>query len=137
MKELTESPWTNVTTKYPVRGKVTGKVTKLMDFGAFVQLEPGIEGLVHISELAHHRVFRVSDVVAEGQEVEAQIMSVDAEKQRIGLSIKAVAARPEPKKTESEPEEEEAPPPPVRKSNVPLKGGIGRSSGGDQFGLKW
>jgi predicted RNA-binding protein with RPS1 domain len=138
MKELTESPWTNVASKYPARTKVTGKVSKLMDFGAFVQLEPGVEGLVHISELAHHRVFRVSDVVSEGQEVEAQVMSVDADKQRISLSIKAVAPRPEPaKKAEAIQPEEEAPPPPVRKSKVPLKGGIGRTSGGDHFGLKW
>jgi small subunit ribosomal protein S1 len=137
MKELTESPWANVAAKYPVRSKVTGTVSKIMDFGAFVQLEPGVEGLVHISELAHQRVFRVGDIVSEGQEVEAQVMSVDPEKQRIGLSIKAVMARPEPaKKAEPEVEEPEAPPP-RRTSNVPLKGGIGRSSGGDQFGLKW
>ena len=137
MRELTESPWTDVAAKYPVRGKVTGTVSKVMEFGAFVQLEPGIEGMVHISELAHQRVWRVSDVVSEGQEVEAMVLSVDAEKQRIGLSIKAVMLRPEPAKKAAAEQEEEAPPPPVRKSNKPLKGGIGRSSGGEGTGLNW
>ncbi len=61
-----------------------------MDFGAFVKLEPGVEGLIHVSELAHGRVFRASDVVSEGQEVEVKVLSVDAEKQRIGLSLKAL-----------------------------------------------
>jgi ribosomal protein S1 len=138
MKELTASPWTNVAARYPVKSTVTGTVSKIMDFGAFVQLEPGVEGLVHISELAHHRVFRVGDIVREGQEVEAQVMSVDEEKQRIGLSMKAVAARPEPaKKAEPEPEEASVPAGPRKERKTPLKGGIGRGSGGESFGLKW
>ena len=66
-----------------------------MDFGAFVKLEPGVEGLIHISELGHGRVFRTSDVVSEGQEVEVKILSVDTEKQRISLSLKALLAAPE------------------------------------------
>ena len=65
-----------------------------MDFGAFVKLEPGVEGLIHISELAHGRVFRPSDVLSEGQEVEVKVLSVDAEKQRISLSLKALLDRP-------------------------------------------
>ena len=74
-----ENPWTNVTTKYPVTARVTGKRSKLTDFGAFVRLEPGVEGLIHISQLAHGRVFRASDVVSEGQEVEVKVLSVDPE----------------------------------------------------------
>ena len=69
-----------------------------MEFGAFVQLEPGIEGLVHISELAHQRVFRVTDIVKEGDAVDVKVQSVDADQQRIGLSMKALAARPGPVK---------------------------------------
>ena len=69
--------------------RATGKVSRLMDFGAFVKLEPGVEGLIHISELGHGRVFRASDVVSEGQEVEVKILSVDEENQR----IKATADR--------------------------------------------
>lgn len=138
MKELTESPWANVASKYPVRGKATGKVSKIMEFGAFVELEPGIEGLVHISEVAHQRVWRASDIVSEGQEVDVIVLSVDEEKQRISLSIKAAQAKPvKETKKEEEPLEDDTPPPPLKPSKVPLKGGIGRGSGGDQFGLKW
>jgi predicted RNA-binding protein with RPS1 domain len=136
-RELTESPWSKAAGKYPPRTQVTGTVSKLMDFGAFVQLEPGIEGLVHISELSHKRVWRASDVVSEGQEVEVQVLSVDQEAQRISLSIKALQARSEPaKKAEPEPEEPQAPAF-APKHKGPLKGGLGRGSGGDQFGLKW
>ncbi|MBI2826247.1 MAG: S1 RNA-binding domain-containing protein [Planctomycetia bacterium] len=139
LRDLTENPWTSVATKYPVTSTIRGTVSKIMEFGAFVQLEPGVEGLVHISELSHQRVWRVSDVLAEGDTVDAKVLSVDPEQQRIGLSMKALAARPAPvKKAESEPDEtEEAPPPPPTKRNTPLKGGLGSGSGGDRFGLKW
>lgn len=140
-RDLFESPWANAATKYPVTTKVTGKVSKIMDFGAFVKLEPGIEGLVHISELSHKRVFRVSDVVKEGQEIETKILSVDVENQRISLSMKALEARPEPPKKpdapEPEPEAEAPPPPPRKERKVPLQGGLGRSPMGEKFGLKW
>jgi len=117
---------------------VRGKVTKIMDFGAFVELEPGIEGLVHISELSHGRVFRVRDVVQEGDTIEAKILAIDPEEQRISLSMKAIQARPEPKRAEREeelPEEPAAPLPPSRHKN--LQGGIQRPAGGEKFGLKW
>ena len=78
-----------------------GKVTKLMEFGAFVELEPGVEGLVHISELSHKRVWRASDVVHEGDEIEVLVLSVDAEAQRISLSMQALS-KPEPTKQEKE-----------------------------------
>lgn len=138
MKELTESPWTNVSHKYPVRSTVEGTVSKIMEFGAFVQLEPGVEGLVHISELSHQRVWRVGDVVTEGQQVEAMVTSVDEEKQRIGLSIKAIQAKPvTAKKEDAPPEEPDVPPPPVKERKVPLKGGLGKSTGGEGIGLNW
>ena len=138
-RDLTENPWSKVATKYIVGGVVQATVSRIMEFGAFVRLEPGVEGLVHISEIAHGRVFRVSDFLQEGQLVEAKIQSVDVENQRIGLSIRALMAKPVPiKKEEPElPPEPATPPPPVRVSKVPLKGGIGRKTGGEQFGLKW
>ena len=137
-RDLAENPWTDVTQKYPVTSRVKGTVSRIMDFGAFVKLEPGIEGLVHISELAHRRVFRTGDIVQEGQEVEAKVLSVDPEAQRISLSLKALESRPMPaaKQQEPEPEEPETPPPPRKERKTPLKGGLGRSSG-EQFGLKW
>jgi small subunit ribosomal protein S1 len=109
-----------------------------MEFGAFVRLEPGIEGLIHISELSHRRVFRVSDVLQEGQQVEVLVLSVDATGQRISLSLKALEARPTTApKPEDETPEAEAPAPRSRQHQASLKGGIGGNSGGDKFGLKW
>ncbi|MEM8866460.1 MAG: S1 RNA-binding domain-containing protein, partial [Planctomycetota bacterium] len=93
-RESAENPWDGVDAKYPIGAKVTGTVSKIMDFGAFVKLEPGVEGLIHISELAHARVHRTSDIVSEGQQVEVKVLSVDLNKQRIGLSLKALMAAP-------------------------------------------
>lgn len=138
-REMTDSPWTHAAAKYPVNSVVQGTVTKIMEFGAFVQLEPGIEGLVHISELSSKRVWRATDVVQPGQEIEAIVLAIDAEAQRISLSMKLLAKRAEPeKKPEPEPAEPAPAPRDVRAKPVaPLKGGLGRSAGGDQFGLKW
>ena len=105
-----------------------------MDFGAFVRLEPGIEGLIHISELSHRRVFRAGDVLQEGQQVEVLVLSVDAQQQRISLSLKApgspTARRPPSRKTKRT--EAEAPPRLRAGEQTALKGGIGGNSGGDQ-----
>jgi small subunit ribosomal protein S1 len=103
---------------------IDGTVTRLMDFGAFVEIEPGIEGLIHISELARQRVRRVSDIVQVGQKVQARILSIDPEHQRISLSLKEAVQEPEA--TEEEPAEE-APAEPVkpRIKNPNLRGGIG------------
>ncbi|MEX0713163.1 MAG: S1 RNA-binding domain-containing protein [Pirellulales bacterium] len=137
LRDLTENPWTTAAQRYPVTSTVAGTVTKIMEFGAFVELEPGIEGLVHISELAHGRVWRAGDVVKEGQQVEAKVLSVDVEQQRIGLSMKALMARAEPAKKPEPEVEEPAAASQSPKRQAPLKGGTGRASGGDQFGLKW
>ena len=89
LKQLTASPWDNITEKYHVGQVVTGKVTRVMDFGAFVELEPAVEGLIHISELAPQRVRRVIDVVRPDQEVQVMIQEVNPEQRRISLSLKA------------------------------------------------
>jgi len=137
-RESWENPWESAERKYTPKSKVTGTVSKLTDFGAFVKLEPGIEGLVHISELAHRRVFRASDVVKEGQEVEVLVLSLDKEQQRISLSLKALESRPEPAKKNDDEIEEAVPSPPIeRKHKGPLKGGVSGPSGGEKFGLKW
>ena len=120
---------------------MNGTVSRLMDFGAFVKLERGVEGLVHVSEISYNRVWRPSDVLSEGQEVEVKVLSVDAEKQRISLSLKALMDRPvkagkEQVADEDMPLPADAPKAP-RKSNQPLKGGIGGPSGGEKFGLNW
>jgi small subunit ribosomal protein S1 len=93
-----------------------------MDFGAFVELEPGVEGLIHITELAQGRVRRVADIVQPGQEVEVRILKIEPEARKLALSL-----RPLPKAAKPEPEEEEddTPPPPPVVRKVPLKGGLG------------
>jgi small subunit ribosomal protein S1 len=140
-REAGENPWQNVASKFPVGSRVTGPVSKVMDFGAFVKLGPGVEGLIHISELAHGRVFRVSDVLSEGQEVEVKILSVDAEKQRISLSLKALMEPPvrpgkERVADDDMPLPADAPKAPKKRAGN-LKGGIGGPSGGEKFGLNW
>ena len=130
-RELLENPWTAAAAKYPPNGVVHGKVTKLMEFGAFVELEPGVEGLVHICELSHKRVWRASDVVHEGDEVEVLVLSVNPEAQRISLSMKALS-KPEPTKKEKEEAEARSPPcPPASKRKRPsdqsLQGGLGKA----------
>ncbi|MBN2021347.1 MAG: S1 RNA-binding domain-containing protein [Pirellulales bacterium] len=139
-REMLANPWDDAARKYPVNTVVKGKVAKLMEFGAFVELEPGVEGLVHISELAHKRVWRASDVVAEGQEVEVMVKSFDAKAQRIGLSMKDVLPVPETQKKDEPTDEDLAaamPKPGKQRPAKPLRGGLGRAAGGDRFGLKW
>ncbi|QDU54206.1 30S ribosomal protein S1 [Aeoliella mucimassa] len=140
-RESAENPWDKAESTYYTGATVEGSVSKIMDFGAFVKLEPGVEGLIHISELAHGRVFRTSDVVSEGQAVQVKVLSFDREKQRIGLSLKALMEAPKRKGEEESAETDFAPPPDApkapRKHDGKLKGGIGRPSGGEQFGLKW
>ena len=130
-------PWDGIESKYTVDSLVKGTVSRIADFGAFVRLEPGIEGLIHISELAHHRVVRVKNVVNEGDSVEVKVLSLDREAQKMGLSLKATMKAPEKKKKEK-PEEVDEPlrELAVKKTNdAPLKGGTGRKSGGEDIGL--
>ncbi len=88
LKQLMASPWDRVEEKYGRGMTLTGKVTRLMDFGAFVELEPGIEGLVHISELSPSRVRRASDIVKPEQEVEVRILKIEPDAKKISLSLK-------------------------------------------------
>jgi small subunit ribosomal protein S1 len=142
-RDMLQNPWENVQEKYPVNSIVTGRVSKIMDFGAFVRLEAGVEGLIHVSELAFHRVHRVDTIVRVDQEVEVKVLAVDPEAQRISLSLKEAqaAAREEEAPSEAPAEESEpesAEPTPGRpRSTKPLKGGTEGSSGGEKFGLQW
>ena len=80
---------------YAVGQKVTGEVTRVVDFGAFVKLEDGVEGLVHISELSHKHVAKAEDVVKPGDQVRVKVISVDPDARRIGLSIKELEPKPQ------------------------------------------
>jgi small subunit ribosomal protein S1 len=140
-RDLVESPWKRAADKYHVGATVKGAVSRIAQFGAFVRLEPGVEGLVHISELATRHIRSVADVVREGQEVECRVLAVDPDEQRMSLSIKALAPKPaaaaEADQTATPEPEPEPPPPAARKRSGPLKGGLGSGSQGAQFGLKW
>ncbi len=92
MKQLLPNPWDNVEEKYPVGKVLKTKVVRIAPFGAFVQLEPGVEGLVHISHLSVSHVEKTEEVVQEGQEVDVKVLSVDAAAKRIRLSIREAAA---------------------------------------------
>lgn len=89
-KQLQPKPWDMAPTKYMVGDVVEGKVVRIAPFGAFVELEPTIDGLVHISQVANRRVEKVEDVLALGQVVTAKVLEVNAEKRRISLSIRAI-----------------------------------------------
>lgn len=135
-RSLQEDPWNDAEARFPVGTTIRGAVTRLANFGAFVRLATGIEGLIHISELAHRRVNTVSQVISEGQEVEVKILSVDRTAQRISLSLKATQTKPESSKPEAAPPPEEVRrESAVRKYDGQLRGGTG-SSGGELFGLK-
>ena len=138
-RDTLEDPWAKVDQKYSIGAVVSGTVSRVAKFGAFVKLEPGIEGLVHISELAHHRVVQVTNVVKQGDEVEAKVLSVDPASQRIALSLKQAQAAPVAAKKEDEQEADDEPlrEMAVPKRNEPLKGGRDRGSGGEKFGLNW
>ena len=138
-RDMLENPWEAAVKNYAEGATVEGTVTKLMEFGAFVELEPGVEGLVHISELSHKRIWRPSDVVKEGDRVEVLVLSVDPAAQRMSLSMRQLH-QPEPDPKAKAESDEPGPAVPTKKPprhTGPLKGGIGRGTGGEQFGLKW
>ncbi len=90
LKQAQTDPWSEITSKYPVGMVVKGKVSKIASFGAFVELEDGVDGLVHISQISDQRIDKVRDALQVGQEVEARVVKVDRGERRIGLSIRAM-----------------------------------------------
>jgi small subunit ribosomal protein S1 len=89
IKQLIGDPWDRIPFDYPVGKVVTCKVQKVLDFGAFVELEKGIEGLIHVSEISDERVEDPREVLKPGQEVKAEIITIDTQERKIGLSMKA------------------------------------------------
>lgn len=90
LKQASQDPWSEIASKYKVGQLVKGKVSKIASFGAFIELEDGVDGLVHISQISDDRVEKVKDVLQVGQDVEARVVKVDRNERRIGLSIRAV-----------------------------------------------
>ena len=95
LKQKTADPWTNVANKYPVGARIKGRVVSLTDYGAFVEIEPGVEGLVHVSEMSWtHEVRHPSRVVSIGDQVEAAVLNVDPASRKISLGMKQTAPNP-------------------------------------------
>jgi small subunit ribosomal protein S1 len=103
IRRLQPDPWQESVAKYKIGDVIEGTVTKLVNFGAFVRVEEGLEGLIHISELSHQRVAHPGDVVQEGQQVKLRIISLDSERHRLGLSLKQAEDRPAPQPREDRP----------------------------------
>jgi small subunit ribosomal protein S1 len=133
MRQLAANPWSTAEANYRPGSTVSGKVTRTADFGAFVELEPGVEGLIHISELDHRHVRKVTEVLTVGQSVDVQVLEVDPARKRISLSLKALQPKPQPEE-KAVAEQPASPERPQRKKPMKLKGGIGGPTKGGLFG---
>ena len=95
LKQMTDNPWADIERKYPINSQVKGRVTKLLPYGAFVELEKGVEGLVHVSELSWvKRITRPSDVLKLDQEIEAVVLSISVKEQKISLGVRQLEDNP-------------------------------------------
>ncbi len=120
IKQAQEDPWSGVLESFDPQSLVTGKVTRLADFGAFVELKPGVEGLVHISEMSDRRIKSCGEVVQVDQEIEMRIIGIDKENRRISLSIRQVAT---PEAAQAEAAASYQPHKPKERKK-PLRGGL-------------
>jgi len=139
-RDLLENPGDSARQECEVGAVHKGNVTRVAAFGGFVKLTAGVEGLVHISELAHHRVSKVGAFVNEGEDVEVKVLSFDRDAQKVSLSIKAAQQAPMDPSKQDDKEEVEEPPREVaiKASHTgPLKGGNNQDTGGEKFGLRW
>ena len=126
MKQLDDDPWnTNIPAKYQPGQVVSGTVTKITNFGVFVGLEDGLEGLLHISELADHKVENPEDVVKVGDKIEVKILRVDTDERKIGLSRKRVEWAEDDLAPSRRRSRRRAPRRRKKKSRGELKGGLG------------
>ncbi len=96
------NPWRNAAEKYAVGNVVTGKVARMTDFGAFIELEPGVDALLHVSQISKEHVDKPSDVLKTGEEITAKVVDFNEEDKKISLSIKALLDFSEPKETKEE-----------------------------------
>lgn len=106
IKRLQPDPWTLVDEKYHLDQLVRGTITNVVDFGAFARLEPGVEGLIHVSELTNGNVGHPSDVVRKGDELTLRIISVNSMRRRIGLSLRQAPQPERPAEAKEEPQPE-------------------------------
>src|SRR5436309_10716811 len=106
LKQKLANPWENIDAKYPVGARVKGKVVNLVPYGAFVELEPGVEGLVHVTELSWtKRIAKPSDVLKQGQDIEAVVLGINRDEQKISLGLRQLEANPWNKALEKYPKD--------------------------------
>lgn len=117
LKQIAPDPWTGIADRYPRGAVVPGKVARLSEFGAFVELEPGIDGLIHISEMSEKRIKSPDEVVQPGKEVQVRILGVDADKRRISLSLRPAPVEQPPSPAEIEKARK-------KEKKKPLRGGL-------------
>ncbi len=121
IKQVGDDPWIGASVRWPVDSIIDGRVTRTTDFGAFVELTPGVEGLIHVSQLGGGFVNRVEEAISVGQSVQAMVLDVDEEAHRISLSIKAITESPN---YTGEPSDASEPAYTPKKHKNPLKGGL-------------
>jgi 4-hydroxy-3-methylbut-2-enyl diphosphate reductase len=107
MKDRTQDPWTVFTTTHQVGDVVNARVVKLMTFGAFAEVVPGVDGLIHISQIADHRIDKPGDVLAEGDQVDVKITDVDMDNKKISLSIRALSEAPAEQEQDDQQDDQE------------------------------
>jgi len=117
LKQAGSDPWKTANERYATDMVVPGTVTRIVDFGAFVELEPGLEGLVHVSELSDQRVRSPGDVVKMGQQVNVRVLELDPQGRRISLSLKSAYVLPTPAAGAT-------PAAPAKKKKIQLRGGL-------------
>jgi len=130
MKQLAQNPWASAAERYAQGRTVTGTVTRIAEFGAFVELEAGLEGMVHISELAWRRVGSVGEILKVGESRDFQVVEVDSKRKRVSLSVKALEKRPETARPDRAEEAPSASEEPRKPRNQNLRGGTGTNGGG-------
>lgn len=118
LKATTPGPWDGVEQKLAAGDVIEGKVKRLTDFGGFVEVLPGIDGLVHISQISHKRVENPKDVLSVGQDVTVKVLEVNADAERVSLSIKALEERPANAEGENNEKRQSRPRRPKRQENV-------------------
>ena len=123
LKQVGDDPWVGAAVRWAPDSIIEGVVTREADFGAFVQLTPGVEGMIHISELSEQRIDRVGKVAREGENIKAKVLSVDEEARRISLSVKQLSAPSSDDDYTYSPDDQAARP--AKKRKTPLKGGLG------------
>ncbi len=124
LKRVGDDPWMGASARWPEGAIVSGVIKRATDFGAFIELAPGVEGLVHISELSEHRLRVVSEAVKVGETVQAKVLNIDETARRASLSIKQVVMSPDYTGAPQSEAEQASPPPPAPKRKKPLKGGL-------------